>query len=131
MTCPKCGSDAYRNGTDRDGMQKYRCKSCTFNFRSNTVVKTVSTSAKVGMSLNEFREKFDVDFIVDKTLAKLDPNIIYEKNDICKMTGLRPGYPGLSQTIENQKLYFGKVGSTMYFSHPDTIKKLKNEAKLM
>ena len=131
MTCPKCGSDAYRNGTDRDGSQKYRCKSCKYNFRDSTSDVPVRSAAKIGMSLNEFREKFDVDYIVEKTLAKLDPNIIYEKNDIYKLTGLRPGYPGLSQTIENQKLYFGKVGSTMYFSHPDTIKKLKNEAKLM
>ena len=129
MTCPKCGSDAFRNGKDRNGTQKYVCKSCKFNFNGGT--PEVRPTAKIGMSLNEFREKFDVDFIVDKTLTKLDPNIIYEKNDICKMTGLRPGYPGLTQTIENQKQYYGKVGSTMYFSHPDTIRKLKQEAKLM
>ena len=131
MICPRCNSEkTHKNGKDQKGMQKYKC-SCGYNFDEGIAAKNDPVvKHKIGMSLNDFREKFDVDFIVQKTLSGLDPEIIYEKNDIIKLTGLRPGYPGLSPTIEAAKDYYGKVGSTMYFSHKDTILNLKNDAKL-
>lgn len=129
MNCKKCQSDkTHKNGKAKSGKQKYKCE-CGYNFEEDTVPRG-GIKHKVGMSLTEFRERHDVDYIVQKTLDGLDPDIIYEKNDICKLTCLRPGYPGLAPTIENQKKYYGKVGSTMYFSHPDTIAKLKKDAKL-
>jgi len=135
MKCKDCGSDKIRkNGKDpKSGIQKYYCADCGSS--RNPIMEyepeDVPTKTKVGMTLGEFRSKFDVDFIVRKTLNSLDRDMIYEKSDICKLTGLRPGYPGLSQTIDDQKRYYGKVGSTMYFSHPDTILELKDQAKLM
>jgi len=130
MICKRCNSEkVYKNGKSITGKQKYRCTDCGYNFEDGTVPRD-NGKPKVGMPLNEFRKKFDVDFIVSNTLSNLDPEIIYEKNDIIKLTGLRPGYPGLSPTIEAAKDYYGKVGSTMYFSHIDTITKLKNDAKL-
>jgi len=130
MNCPRCKSEkTHKNGKSIKGKQKYFCTDCRFNFDDGTIPKEM-LKPKVGMSLHEFREKHDVDFIVEKILDGLDPEIIYEKNDIIKLTGLRPGYPGLSPTIEAQKNYYGKVGSIMYFSHRDTITKLKNDAKL-
>lgn len=132
MDCPLCGSKSHKNGFE-NGIQKYHCTNelCTKrNFTDNTNPLSGVVKSKVGMSLNEFRERHDVDYIVAKTLAKLDRNMIYEKSDICKLTGLRAGYPGLSQTIEDAKAYYGKVASTLYFSHPDTITELKEQAKL-
>jgi hypothetical protein len=129
MICSKCQSEkTHKNGKSPQGKQRYKCTACGYNFEDGVAPRL--SKPKVGMSLTEFREKFDVDFIVDDTLNGLDPDIIYEKNDIIKLTGLRPGYPGLSPTIEAAKDYYGKVGSTMYFSHKDTILKLKNDAKL-
>lgn len=132
MNCTKCNGKTHRNGIEQpSGKQKYHCTECHYNFTTPVNGEVKPTKSKIGMTLNEFRDKHDVDHIVQKTLDKLNPNTIYEKSDICKLTGLRPGYPGLSQTIEDQKKYYGKVGSTMYFSHPDTIAELKDQAKLM
>jgi len=129
MNCPKCNSEKnHKNGKERSGKQKYHCTACGYNFTSDSVMK--KPTPHVGISLTEFRSKFDVDFITKETLDKLDPNVIYEKNDIIKLSGLRPGYPGLSATIEAQKDYYGKIGSTLYFSHPNTIAELKSQAKL-
>lgn len=111
-------------------MNRYKCKDCGRTFIDDGE-KTEPTKPKVGMTLSEFRGRFDVDFIVKRTLDTLEKNMIYEKTDIIKMTGLRAGFPGLSQTIDDQKKYYGKVASTMYFSHPDTIAALKEQAKLM
>ena len=131
MECPKCKSNSYKDGTFK-GVQKYRCKnpSCKFNFRDTTVVVVKKT--KLGMSLNDFRDKFDVEFIVDKTLKALVPDVVYEKQDIYKLTGLRAGFPGLSATLEDKKFeqYRGRIGGRDYFSHPDTIKELINNAIL-
>jgi len=128
MKCKDCNSpNVVKNGFI-NGVQQYKCKDCGSKKKHADVPEQ---RPKVGMTLEEFREKHDVDYIVKHTLDKLDPNMIYEKNDIIKLTGLRPGYPGLTPTIENQKSYYGKVGSMMYFSHPKTIAELKEQAKLM
>ena len=130
MNCPHCQSTKlHKNGKERNGRQKFKCTVCDRGFTDPTSDTNI-TRNKVGISLNEFRSKYDVDFIVKKTLENLDPNMIYEKNDIIKLTGLRAGYPGLSATIEDQKRYYGKIGSTLYFSHPKTIEDLINQAKL-
>lgn len=135
MKCKKCGSErVHKNGVDaRTGKQQYRCRECGSSKLPimDDSEETPSKRPSVGMTLSEFRSKHDVDFIVKRTLSQLDKNMIYEKSDICKLTGLRAGYPGLSQTIDDQKKYYGKVGSNMYFSHPDTIAELKDQAKLM
>jgi len=134
MKCEKCSSEnvGVHDRTASKDQIRVKCRKCGHTWlipkSEDPVAKTVNP--KVGMSLNSFREKFDVEFIVDKTLKDLDPDTIYEKNDIIKLTGLRHGYPGLTPTIEGQKEYYGKVGSNMYFSHPDTIADLKNQAKL-
>ena len=134
MNCPNCNSEkVYKNGKEPgSGKQKYKCGDCGKSFYDSYEKGPVITKSKpaVGISLTEFRAKFDVDFIVKETVEKLDPNVIYEKNDIIKLSGLRPGYPGLSATIEAQKNYYGKIGSTLYFSHPRTIEELKSQAKL-
>ncbi len=141
MNCIKCGSKAQKNGFEvkgaLKGIQKYRCTKCKYNFNEGQITSEVNpevkkpAKAKIGMSLHEFREKHDVEYIVQKTLDKLNPTMVYEKNDIIKLTGLGPGYPGLSSTIEDAKMYYGKVRSILYFSHPDTIAELKEQAKLM
>ena len=126
MECPKCSSKVTKNGTDL-GRQKYRCTACKHSFvdHSSSIVKH-----KVGMSLDEFKERFDVDYIVQKTLDKLEANMIYEENEVKKLTGLRPGFPGLTDTLKAAKEYQGRAGGSVYFSHPDTIKRLKDDAKM-
>ncbi len=134
MHCLKCKGKTTKNGFEQNGDQKYKCTVCNYPFNQSQVgteIKEKPIKSKIGMSLNEFREKHDVDYIVQKTLDKLSTTTIYEKNDVIKLCGLRAGYPGLSPTIEDAKKYYGKVGSVMYFSHPNTIAELKEQAKLM
>ena len=135
MKCEKCESTNI-GAHDRNASKnrtRVKCRDCDHSWtvpdgeapRGRSERTKPAVKPKVGMSLNDFRDKFDVDHIVQKTLGNLKPDMIYEKNDIIKLTGLRPGYPGLSPTIEDHKKYYGKVGSSMYFSHPDTINELK------
>jgi transposase-like protein len=138
MICPLCKSKATKNGPDENGIQKYRCvnPSCERrNFTENDPLLSGDpappTKVKIGMTLNEFRDKHDIEHIITKTLSKLRPDLIYEKNDIVKLAALSFSAPGLTTILDSKTLYYGKTGSKIYYSHPDTIKALKEQAKLM
>lgn len=128
MECPNCNSQKFhKNGKDpKTGKQKYKCTQCGKEFNEDTATK----NPKLGMTLDQFKSKHDVDFIIEQTLKKLDANIIYEKADIYKLSGLNASHPGLTAAIEARPEYYGKISGRLYFSHPDTIAELKRNAKI-
>ena len=85
IKCPECKSEnTYKNGKEKgSGKQKYICKDCSKNFYGDAVPG--ATKLKVGMTLDEFRDRHDVEHIITKTLEKLDPDMIYEKADLIKI----------------------------------------------
>jgi len=130
MKCPRCQSEStHKNGKSRAGKQKYKCTECGYNYEDG-VTPRETVKPKVGMSLDEFRDKHDVEFIINKTLDKLDPGVIYEKADLVKLSGLPYSAPGLTTILDSKTKYYGKISSKIYYSHPDTIKMLKDQAKL-
>ena len=131
MTCPQCNSEnTIKNGKDKlTRKQKFICNDCGKNFYEETSGDKI-VKPKLGITLDEFREKHDVEFIITKTLAKLDRLMIYEKADLIKLSGLSYGAQGLSTILESKTDYYGKTGGKIYYSHPDTIKMLKEQAKL-
>ena len=129
MVCPTCGAKAHVNQTFSDRIA-YKCTNEKCTKKHYTVHTEEAKTNNIGMSLDQFRSKFDVDFILAETLKKLDPETIYEKNDVYQMTGLSPSYPGLGHALEAADDYYGKAGGKPLFSHPDTIRMLKETAKL-
>ena len=132
MICKKCKSEnVHKNGKAfKTGKQKYKCTDCGYNFEDGAKMQSVAGKLKVGMSLSEFRDKHDVEYILNKTLDKLDNDTIYEKSDLIKMSGLPYSAQGLSSILESKNTYYGKTGGKIYYSHPDTIRMLKEQAKL-
>ena len=117
-----------KNGHTKTGAQKYRCPSCGYN--SEGEAPEPSTKPALGMSISEFRKLYDIDIIVADTLKQLAPDVVYEKNDIIRLTGKRAGYPGLGSALSAAKDYYGRVNGAEVFSHPKTILKLKEEGLL-
>lgn len=136
IKCPKCGGDKiHKNGKERKtGKQKYHCVPCKYDFTEGVIPRTFepkqSPASKIGISLEEFRDKHDVEYILKKTMGKLDANLIYDKNDIVKLSGLPYNAQGLNTILESMTNFYGKTGGKTYYSHPDTIKMLKTDAKL-
>lgn len=128
MECTKCNSAMHKNGVAASGNQQWRCPQCGHNFTEQK--KNQPTISKVGMSLTEFREKHDVEFIIDKTLIGLDRKMIYEKGDVIKLSKLSAGTPGISTVLDSRSEYYGKISGRIYFSHPSTIAELKEQGKL-
>jgi len=130
MACTHCNSENVRiKDVNR---RRWYCRDCGKTYTVPAEGDPPKPSkAKIGMTLNEFRDKHDIEHIVDKTLKKLRPDLIYEKNDIVKLAALNYSAPGLGTVLESKSEYYGKAGSKIYYSHPDTIKELKEQAKLM
>jgi len=124
MECKKCNSEMTKNGKAASGNQQWRCK-CGYNF-----TEKISNVLKMGMTLDQFRAKHDVDYIVIEALKTLDKDIIYEKPDLYKKCGKAASTQGLSAALESHEEYYGKTGGKPYYSHPDTIAELKEQGKL-
>lgn len=137
--CEKCGGDMVKNGSSR-GYQAFKCKNCggskyvQYNSQDptspqqETSTPKPSTTQQIGMPIDEFRKKHDTEYIIKNTLSSLSEDIVYEKADVLKIAGLRPGYPGVSILLESQqfKMFTGKTNGVTYFGHPKTIQELKN-----
>jgi hypothetical protein len=139
MICPNCGSITGKNGRDAKGRQKWRCKNVHCTKRDHiehTPLEAPQQTApqpvthKAGISIDEFRRRHDISYIVETTLRKLSNKELLTKGDVIKLTGLRQGYPGLSVEIMSHPEYFGKADGEVYFSHPDIIKMLKLEGSM-
>jgi len=129
MKCPKCKSEKVHKNGRRENKQQYRCTDCgSYFFEVDGEVKMKTPG--IGTPLDKWKEKYDVDFIVEKVMNGLDPDMMYEKTDIYKLTGLTPSFPGLSPAIDAYVSHFGKVGGKQHFSHPDTIKFYKEKGRL-
>ena len=136
VTCNNCGSDhVWKNG-HRNNKQLYKCAKCKKEgsipsaFNGGEQTKPVSS---IGISISEFREKHDLNFIVTKILKTLDRKLLYEKSDVAKLCKLNPTYPNLRATLEETKdfeQHRGRVASKFYYGHPDTILQLKEEGQL-
>ena len=130
MNCPKCNSvNIIRNGFDK-GRQRYKCKDCKKRFWDTKVSK--SKNKTMGISINDFRKKHDVVYILSQVFADIEASeesVLYEKSDIIKMANISPGYPGISTVLdsENFKKHRGRAGSTDYWSKVKIIDELKKE----
>jgi len=133
MRCPKCNSEnvGVHDRNVSPHRTRMRCNDCKHRWNiPDDEVDSDTAKPQIGMSLEEFRDKHDVEFIITKTLTKLDKNMVYEKSDLVKMSGLPYSAQGLTAILESKKEYYGKISGKVYYSHPDTIKMLKEQAKL-
>ena len=139
VKCNACGSTNNRKeGHTRFGKQKYKCRDCgkqgtSFTESGAEPKNNTMVNNKIGISISEFREKHDLNFIVSKVLRTLDQQHLYEKSDIAKLCKLNPTYPNLRATLEETKEfegYRGRVAGRYYWGHPEVIEQLKTEGQL-
>ncbi len=146
MKCPYCGSDqTVKNGKYHDKKtgeikQEIHCKACgryprisivpqdkpATPSKNQSTKKFIQPSA--GISEIEFREKHDNRYILTKKAAALLRGQLVPEPQFIEMCHVRQnaGYKGIVVHPDFEK-YRGRAGGTWYWSHPETIKKLKNE----
>lgn len=83
------------------------------------------------LSEAELRQKYDVFYIVKQAAEKLKTGVFVPESEFARQAGLR-GQQGSRLALDNAELgkYHGKAGGTVYWSHPESIAKMKKETIL-
>ena len=136
MNCPKCGTPAGKNGTTKTGSQKNRCKNCKYEFQRPKGEGLIELSSEpveqaVGLTEAQMRAKYDIRFIVANKCKELKPGVYLTRAEFVKFCGIRPGQ-GYTDVINHPDydMFRGKAGGDIFYSHPDSMKKLKSEGVL-
>ena len=135
MNCPKCGKTANKNGSTKSGKQKYICRHCNHNFerpKGDELIEIAEpTEQAIGLTEAQLRAKYDVRFIVATKCKELKPGVYLTKSEFINFCGISPGQ-GYTDVISHPDYdaFRGKVSGQVYYSHPDSIRKLKSEGVL-
>lgn len=132
MNCPKCNKPMARNGVDRGGKQKWICKACGVNRNADTVIEIPVDIKQMGISEAQLRAKHDLRFIVESKCTELKKGVFMTQAEFVQSCKINPsaGYRGVIEHPEYDKFH-GRASGTIYWSHPDSIKKLKDEGVLI
>ena len=86
---------------------------------------------KVGISESELRQKHDLKFIIQQTADQTPKGSFIPEADFIKQSNIR-NQQGFRQDIEDLQFrqYRGKAGGIVYWGHPDSIAKMKEEGIL-
>lgn len=136
MDCPYCKSkNIVKNGSEKrsDGsrQQVLKCKDCKKSFRPGAVSVPEVTIQKVGLTEQELRKKYDLNYKVDAGVNNLQPGVFLTDFEFVKNCGImyNGGYRIILDSGKYDK-YKGRAQKTVYWSHPDSIKKMKDEGVL-
>jgi hypothetical protein len=88
-------------------------------------------SFKTGLSEEELRAKHDTNFIVKQAVKSLQEGVYLVDSEFIKQCNLRTT-SGYRSVLDHPdfKDYRGRAGSVVYWSHPKSINKLKQEGVL-
>jgi hypothetical protein len=134
-TCPDCGAELRSNG-HRNGRQQFYCKGDTAHYHRSLLngetpkptPKPMLTSA--GISEQEFRRQYDNRFILREAVKKLKEGTLLEQRKFVQGLRLQGTYKDILEE-EDFEPFRGKISADkVFWSHPNTIAKLKEESLL-
>jgi hypothetical protein len=145
LKCPQCGKPAQKNGT-KGGEQQWTCRrvGCGYgnivakyknktkkNNPDKVMAKNNGESTSFGLNEQQLRAKHDLSFIVKKAVQQLKKGAFLTDAEFIQKAGLRAsaGYRNVLDHPDFSK-YRAKAGGTIYWSHPESIEKMKHEGVL-
>ena len=146
MNCPKCNKPAGKNGT-REGVQQYACFKCPENDHKNFYFreghtetrqprkpeepKVETKTMKMGLSETELRLKHDIKYQATKAAKSLKEGVYLSMSEFVQIAKIKQGarYRDIVDHTDYED-FRGKAGGVVYWSHPNSIKKLKDEGVL-
>ena len=136
MICKRCESRMVKNGTymkNGERKQKYKCSKCGYETKNIEETEIKEPEQKIaGITEEQFRAKFDLNFIVGKKCKELQKGIYLSMSEFIKLCGITPG-SGYRQVLEHPDFdsYRGRIRGDIYWSHPESISKMKTEGILI
>lgn len=125
-----------KNGTylkNGERKQKYKCSKCGYETKQGEIIEPIVSEQKIaGITEEQFRAKFDLNFIVSKKCKELQKGIYLSMSEFIKLCGITPG-SGYRQVLEHPDFdnYRGRIRGDIYWSHPESITKMKTEGILI
>lgn len=125
-----------KNGTymkNGERRQKYKCSKCGYETKNIEETEIKEPAEKIaGITEEQFRAKFDLNFIVGKKCKELQKGIYLSMSEFIKFCGITPG-SGYRQVLEHPDFdsYRGRIRGEIYWSHPESITKMKTEGILI
>ena len=131
--CPDCGADLRGNG-NRYGRKQYYCKgSVTHYHRSGTIeeaAKHLKTMTSEGITEQDFRRQFDNRYILREAVKELKKGQLIDQRKFIQNLKLIGTYKDILEEADFEP-FRGKISSDkIFWSHPETITKLKEESLL-
>jgi len=131
--CPDCGADLRSNG-NRYGRKQYYCKGpITHYHRSGTreeISQPKKTMTNEGISENDFRKQFDNRYILREAVKGLKKGQLIDQRKFIQSLKLVGTYKDILEEADFES-FRGKISSDkIFWSHPETITKLKDESLL-
>jgi len=136
MICKRCEGHMVKNGTymkNGERRQKYKCSKCGYETKNIEETEIKEPAEKIaGITEEQFRAKFDLNFIVGKKCKELQKGIYLSMSEFIKLCGITPG-SGYRQVLEHPDFdsYRGRIRGEIYWSHPESITKMKTEGILI
>lgn len=136
MICKRCEGRMVKNGTymkNGERRQKYKCSKCGYETKNIEETEIKEPEQKIaGITEEQFRAKFDLNFIVGKKCKELQKGIYLSMSEFIKLCGITPG-SGYRQVLEHPDFdsYRGRIRGEIYWSHPESITKMKTEGILI
>jgi hypothetical protein len=84
-----------------------------------------------GLSEGDIRKKHDIKFILEQILSGLEKGSFIPDADFIKQSEIK-SHVGYRQILDGNdyKRYKGRAGGIVYWSHPESIQKMKDESIL-
>jgi transposase-like protein len=142
MVCPYCKSEltrkrGFHKHLDETTTQRYFCNSCKRMFSDSTSAHIINPVQIINQNTNkmteeELRSKYDNKFILRNAVKKLENSIYVPETEFISKCGIKTS-SGYRMTIDSDEfqIYRGVApGGVVYWSHPESISKMKNEGIL-
>lgn len=127
IKCPICGAKLLKNG-HRHGKQQYYCNGPVTHYIRGEKTNIPKMETKKALSVEDFRKQFDNHYKIQQGVKKLAPGELILHRDFKESLGLQ-GSPS-SEIFDSEEFdsYKGKAsGGKVFWSHPDTIRSLKDD----
>ena len=126
----------YKNGTKSTGgifKQKWKCSGCGAQptLPVDALIEIDDKPITGGISEEQLRMKLDNRYILKKACEELTSGTFYKNSEFVLKAGIKAGtaYRDLIEHPDFEK-YRGKNSGEVYWSHPESILKLKQEGIL-
>ena len=131
--CPDCGAELRNNG-NRHGRKQYYCVGEKIHYhRSGTreeVAKYSKNMTSEGITEQDFRRQFDNRYILREAVKELKKGQLIDQRKFIQNLKLVGQYKDILEEADFEP-FRGKISSDkIFWSHPDTIEKLKAESLL-